>query len=124
MSRLPLFLFLLTAREGRVSTEPTSCCARSLTPPLRSFCPALRIRVRQLQNRRYSNRQNRRFCGCFRSALTSNIKKDTIHLVLARRGFQLMVFRIGLEHEEMPKFSLWWSVLPTAAANGTRPKSP
>jgi hypothetical protein len=36
----------------------------------------------------------------------------------------VMVFRIGLEHEEMPKFSLWWSVLPTAAANGTRPKSP
>jgi hypothetical protein len=31
---------------------------------------ALRIRARQLQNRRSLRRQNRRFCGCCRSALT------------------------------------------------------
>jgi hypothetical protein len=39
-------------------------------PLLRSFRPALRIRVRQQQNRRGSQRQNRRSCGRLRLALT------------------------------------------------------
>src|SRR5206468_1869119 len=44
--------------------------ARYSAPSLRSFCPALRLCVRQLQNRHSLRRQNRRSCGCFRPALT------------------------------------------------------
>jgi hypothetical protein len=41
--------------------------------PVRRDRPSkLRLRLRQLQNRRSLRRQNWRFCGCFTSALTAN----------------------------------------------------
>lgn len=67
---LPQFPFLPTAWEVPYRLNTGWCPI--LDSPADSFCPALRIRVRQLQNRRCSQRQNRRFRSCFRPTLPGN----------------------------------------------------
>src|SRR5580704_1128918 len=54
-----------------VAYRLNSPASLSSAPSPRSFCPALRPRVRQPQNRHSFRPQNRHLCGCFRSALTA-----------------------------------------------------
>ena len=66
-----MLLFLLTAREGRLSANQFGCpSSRSSRRATFAHVPRRRIRVSRAPAQRRSQRQNRQFCGCFISALT------------------------------------------------------
>jgi hypothetical protein len=67
-----MLLFLLTAREGRVSANHLGCPSspNPQTRPRSPYVPRRRTRVSRAPAQGLSYRQNRQYCGYFMSALT------------------------------------------------------
>jgi hypothetical protein len=75
-----MLLFLLTAREGRVSTNHLGCPSspNPQTRPRSPYVPRRRTRVSRAPAQGLSYRQNRQYCGYFMSALTDKARSTKL----------------------------------------------